>query len=88
MVRNLWRADRDGELTAESGELSLVVRTVNGFARFLVLRPVMGVEPHPKALVASGTEEDVRSAMAAAERTAERLVAAARRQLRQPRYAA
>jgi hypothetical protein len=48
-----------------------VVKAVNGWARYLVLR--RGAEGScGQALIASGTEDNAHSAMVAAERTAER----------------
>jgi hypothetical protein len=50
--------------------LDLVVKEVNGSVRFLVLRRARG--DGVQELLGSGTEEDTRSAMDAAERMAAR----------------
>lgn len=64
----LWRIGSDGLLSAESGNLRLVVRKAEGCARFLVLKNPADAESHPAFVLASGTESDVHAAMAAAER--------------------
>ena len=70
----LWRVGPDGILSAESGGLRLVVRKAEGCARFLVLKDGADAEqPCPACVLASGTENDVRAAMEAAERMLARL---------------
>src|SRR5215213_5226907 len=69
----LWRTEPIGALAAEKREFRLVVHgleKISGGARFLVLR--RGTRESPDILLGSGTKEDLRSAMAAAERMAER----------------
>jgi hypothetical protein len=68
----LWRTEAGTALVTEVGDLRLVVRNVGGHPRFLVLRPLKDAGACPHALIASGTEADVRAAMAAAERMLER----------------
>jgi hypothetical protein len=73
--RGVWRAEADGIVAAEVRGYRLVVRLpeqAGGPIRFLVLRRMGGDGPH--ALVGSGTEPDVRTAMAEAVRMADRLV--------------
>jgi hypothetical protein len=60
-------------LSAEKREFRLVIsgiEKVRGGARFLVLR--RGTRGRPDVLIGSGIREDLRSAMADAERMAER----------------
>ena len=77
MDYNLWRTEPEGALASDAGDFLLVVKSVNGWARYLVLR--RGAEGScGQALIASGTEDNAHSAMAAAERTAERLAGVVR----------
>ena len=72
---DVWRTRPDGTVAAEVRGFRLVVRLperAGGPARFLVLRRNGGDGPH--ALVGSGTEPDVRTAMGKAARMADRLV--------------
>lgn len=71
----VWRTERSGILAAEAHGFRLVVlnRSVRDkFARFMVLRRQFG-RGSPFALVASGMEADVRTAMEAAEDQGSRL---------------
>ena len=70
--RPLWRLEAGPALVTEAGDLRLVVQQADGHARFQVLRPPQDAGPCPQALLASGTEIDVRAAMAAAERMLDR----------------
>ena len=73
--QNVWRTEADGGLAAEVGAFRLVVRSpgdARGPVRFVVLRREGDEGAH--ALVGSGTEEDLRTAMAKAARMADRLV--------------
>jgi hypothetical protein len=73
MTQKLWRTEHPNNLAAEIGPFRLTVQLpekVGDFVRFLVLRRESAHKP--ETLVGSGSEEDVRSAMAAAERVAER----------------
>lgn len=73
MNQAVWQAGPEHELTAELGGLRAVVSRVgeDGAARFVVLRPQPASgRPAP---VQSGHRPTVQQAMAAAERTAERL---------------
>jgi hypothetical protein len=72
MDYNLWQAEPEGALVSDAGEFRLVVKLVNGWVRYLVLRRGAGGS-RGQALLASGTEDSAPAAMAAAERTAERL---------------
>jgi hypothetical protein len=68
-----WRTEPVGVLSAEKCEFRLVVQgleKISGGARFLVLR--RSTPESPDTLVGSGIREDLRSAMADAERMAER----------------
>ncbi len=70
----IWRTEPDGVLAAEADGVRLVVQApeeAGGTARFLVLRRDGGGE----ALLGSGTEDDMRAAMKAAARMAERFMA-------------
>ena len=72
---DVWRTEADGDLAAAVGAFRLVVRlpgAARGPVRFVVLRREDEEGTH--ALVGSGTEPDVRSAMAKAARMANRLV--------------
>ena len=74
--QDVWRSDTDGGLAAEVGAYRLVVRVpedARGSARFMVLRRAEG-DDRPPALVGSGTEPDLRTAMSKAVRMADRLV--------------
>ena len=73
--QNVWRTEVDVGLEAEIGAFRLVVRSpgdARGLVRFVVRRREDDEGTH--ALVGSGTEPDVRSAMAKAARMAVRLV--------------
>ena len=72
MGYNLWQAEPEGALASDTGEFRLVVKSVSGRVRYLVLRRGAGGDRGP-ALLASGTEDSAHAAMAAAEQTAERL---------------
>ena len=72
--QELWRTGPDGILAAEADGLRLVVQApeeVGGAARFLVLRR----DGEGDAVLGSGTEGNVRAAMVAAARMAERILA-------------
>jgi hypothetical protein len=68
------RVETGGVLSRDAGDFRLVVQVVGGAARFLVLRHprYMGHTPH--AIIASGTEDEVRTAMVAAEEMAAKLM--------------
>ena len=73
--QDVWRTEADGGLAAEVGAYRLIVRVpedARGTARFMVLRRTEG-DDRPPALVGSGTEADVRTAMRKAARMADRL---------------
>jgi len=75
-VRGIWRTEPGAVLSAEVDGLRLVVQApteAGGAVRFLVLR--RGAGERADTLIGSGTGTDVRAAMAAAERMAERFVA-------------
>ena len=75
--QGVWRSEPDGGLAAEVVAFRLVVRLpedAHGLVRFVVLRREDLNGPH--ALVGSGTEPDMRAAMAKAARMADRLVEA------------
>ena len=75
-----WCPQPDGAVSAEAGTLRLVVHPTGpgGYVRFLVLRRTGGAggDTAGRALLASGSEEDVSAAMRAAERAAARIAAA------------
>ena len=74
--QDVWRTEPDGSVAAEVGGYRLVVHPperAGGPARFLLLR-LGGRDDDPPALVGSGTEADVRTAMRTAARMADRLV--------------
>ena len=74
--QDAWRSEADGSVAAEVGAYRLVVRPpgdARGPVRFMVLRREEG-DDGPPALVGSGTEPDVRTAMTKAARMADRLV--------------
>ena len=69
-----WRGGADGSVAAEVGAFRLVVHArqdARGPVRFVVLR--RGDDAGRHALVGSGTEPDVRTAMKKAARMADRL---------------
>ena len=73
--RDVWRSEPDGSVAAEVGAFRIVVRSpreARGPVRFVVLRREGGEGRH--ALIGSGTEPDVRTAMRKAARMADRLV--------------
>ncbi len=72
--QGVWRGEADGSVAAEVGAFRLVVHARVGArwpARCMVLRREGGEGRH--ALIGSGTEPDVRTAMAKAARMADRL---------------
>ena len=72
---DVWLAGPDGTMAAEVDRYRLVVRTpehASGAVRFLVLRRARDEGSH--ALIGSGTEPDVRTAMEKATRMAGRLM--------------
>jgi hypothetical protein len=74
--QDAWRSEADGSAAAEVGAYRLLVRLpgdVRGSVRFMVLYRVAG-DDRPPALVGSGTEADLRTAMTKAARMADRLV--------------
>jgi hypothetical protein len=74
--QDVWRSEPDGNVAAEVGPYRLVVRVpeeAHGAVRFMVLRRAEG-DDRPPALVGSGTEADLRTAMRKAARMADRLV--------------
>ena len=69
-----WRGEADGGVAAEVGACRLVVQAredARGPVRFVV--PRRADEEGGRALVGSGTEPDVRTAMTKAARMADRL---------------
>ena len=78
-----WRTEP--VLSAERREFRLVVQgleKISGGARFLVL--CRSTPESPDTLIGSGTKEDLRSAMAAAEQMAERCAGLNLLRIRQP----
>ena len=74
--QDVWRTEPDGSVAVEVGGYRLVVRLpeqAGGPVRFLVLRRGER-DDRPPALVGSGTESDLRTAMRSAARMADRLV--------------
>jgi hypothetical protein len=74
--QDAWRSEADGSVAADVGAYRLLVRLpgdVRGSVRFMVLYPVVG-DDRPPALVGSGTEADLRTAMTKVARMADRLV--------------
>ena len=74
--QGVWRREPDGSVAAEVRGHRLVVHLperMGGPVRFLVLRRAEG-DDRPPALVGSGTEADLRTAMTKAARMADRLV--------------
>ncbi len=74
--QDVWRSQPDGSVTAEVGAFRLVVHAredARAAVRFSVLRRDGGGD-RPPALVGSGTEQNVRTAMRRAARMADRLV--------------
>lgn len=62
-----WHADHNGELSAVVDDLRLIIRSGDGFARYLILQ--RGARD---IMIGSGTESDLGKAMVAAQRAAER----------------
>ncbi|MCW3476737.1 hypothetical protein [Limobrevibacterium gyesilva] len=73
-LQQRWQSEPTGMISAERAGFRLIIHrpAAEGFVRFLVIDNRQAGK-HPQALVASGTEEDVTSAKAAAERMAARL---------------
>lgn len=71
-----WQAEPSGTRFAEKGRFRLVVLApgVDRLVRFLVLRRPRDRGRYPYAVIASGTEDDLPAAIAAAERMADRLI--------------
>ena len=65
MSRDPWRIEPDGVLVSDVGEFRLVVKQMGGWMRYLVLRRPAGIGVGAQVLLASGTENDARAAMAA-----------------------
>ena len=73
--QDAWRSEADGSVATDVGAYRLLVRLpgdMRGSVRFLVLR--RGEDNGTPALVGSGTEPDVRTAMTKAAGMADRLV--------------
>jgi hypothetical protein len=73
--QDVWRTEPDGVLAAEVDTYRLVVQAperIGGSARFLVLR--RDGDEGALALIGSGHEADLRMAMKAAARMADRLL--------------
>jgi hypothetical protein len=73
---NIWWTEPNGDLAAEANGLRLAVRAPersDGAVRFLVVR--RDGDEQPQEILASGTEDDMRAAMKAAVRMAERILA-------------
>jgi hypothetical protein len=72
--QQLWQPEPSGTISADIGRFHLVIHApaAEGFARFLVIDS-RNDQKQSRALVASGTEDDVSTAKAAAERMATRL---------------
>jgi hypothetical protein len=71
----IWRTGPNRAFAAEVGGLRLLVEVpddLGGSARFLVIRKEDG--KHPNTLIGSGYTESVRTAMEAAERSANRSI--------------
>ena len=74
--QGVWRTEPDDGVAAEAGAFRLLVHAredARGPVRFVVLRRAEG-DDRPPALVGSGTEADLRTAMTKAARMADRLV--------------
>jgi hypothetical protein len=72
---DIWRTEPGGGLAAEANGLRLSVHapdSLDGAVRFLVSRRDGGEDS--LGIIASGTEENVRAAMRAAVRSAERIL--------------
>ena len=70
---DLWRTEAHGILSAEVGDFRLVVQApqeVGGFVRYMVL--FRATLDNAERLICSGSKENVRAAMRAAEETASR----------------
>ena len=72
--QQLWQPESSGVISADFGCFHLIIHApvAEGFARFLVIDN-RKAEKQSHALVASGTEDDVSTEKAAAERMAARL---------------
>ncbi len=68
-----WKLEGEGVLSLEDGDLQLLVQQKPGSALFLVRRHGMERPAHPPALIASGVRDNVKEAMADAEKAAARL---------------
>jgi hypothetical protein len=83
--RDLWRPEPDGVLAAEAGRYRLIAQAperTGGSVRFMVLR--REDDEAPLALVGSGMEADLRTAMKSAARMADRFVGQPSMQSDQP----
>ena len=73
MEHHVWQTEPNNVLSSAAGEFRLIVRRMDGCARFLVLRCPREATDDPHTLAGSGTEDDVRAAMTGAEEMAARL---------------
>ena len=71
MGSGLWRTEAEGRLAAENGSHLLIVSKEASQAHYLIFRHCTQVGT--PVLLASGTKDSVRLAMAAAERASQRL---------------
>ena len=70
-----WRTESEGVLSSETGEFRLRIQKRFDCAIFMELQRSGHARADPLAVIASGTKGDVRAAMKAAEKAAERLQA-------------
>ena len=81
MDGEIWRAEADGQASAEVPGLKLIVRRSDTCARYVILRRTGYGATCTEVMLSSGTEPNVEAAMAAAKKVATRIAAmlAARR---------
>ena len=73
MSLDLWWTEPDGALVTEVARLRLTVQKVDQTAEYRVIRQIEGVTGTTHAVVAFGTERNIRDAMKAAIRSANEL---------------
>lgn len=72
MEQAIWQTEPGGVLTSHLGKHRLVVERVNGWVRYQVFQRGCVTDVGGLVLLVSGNQDDVRTAMDAAEQVAKR----------------
>lgn len=73
MDHEIWRAEPDGQLSAEILNLKLIVLKSDTGARYMILQRNRDGRMNPEVMLSSGTEPNVEAAIVAATRVAARI---------------